>query len=176
MPDDSVSNASSARKSALLLLLNLCLLGLLFWASYVGELAMIWQADVLKLSFVIVGLYFVTAFALTFDLVSDDLAEEIESRLPMIALCGTVYGILTVFQVLATAKVGTASDFKAMIGPLLAGGGTAMWPTFLGLLGSNLLWVHLVVRRMGEKREPRQLHRSRAQPVEIVFGDDDEEW
>ena len=139
---------TDARKSALLLLVNLALLGALFVAFYFGELAMIWRVDVLKLSFVIIGLYFATAFAITFDLISDDLADQIEGRLPMIALCGTVYGILSVFQILASAKLGSASDFKNLIGPLLAGGGTAMWPTFLALLGSNLLWGQLLVRRM----------------------------
>jgi hypothetical protein len=58
-----------------------------------------------------------------------------------------VYGILTVFQVLAGTKLGSAADFKALIGPLLAGGGTAMWPTFLALLGSNLLWAQILIRR-----------------------------
>ncbi len=133
------------RKSAFLLLLNLMLLGALGAAWYYGLLTTIWRVDVLKLSFVIIIVYFLTAFALCFDLVDKHLADSIEARLPMIALCGTVYGILTVFSVLADTKFGSAADFKALIGPLLAGGGTAMWPTFLALLGSNLLWGQLLI-------------------------------
>jgi hypothetical protein len=137
------------RKSALLLLINLALLIALLVASYYGALAVLWQVDVLKLSFVLILLYFATAFAITFNFIGEDLAEAIEARLPMIALCGTVYGILSVFQVLAGAKLGSAADFKNLIGPLLAGGGTAMWPTFLALLGSNLLWAQMLIRRAG---------------------------
>lgn len=137
----------SAMKSAGLLLLNLALTGALAAAWYFGWLARIWDADALKLSFLIIPAYFVTAFGATFGLVGDDLLETVEGRLPMIALCGTVYGILSVFSVLAEAKFGSAGDFKALIGPLLAGGGSAMWPTFLALAASNLLWFHLVVRR-----------------------------
>jgi hypothetical protein len=136
-------------KSALLLLINLALAGALAAAWYYGALAVIWQADVLKLSFVIIGLFFVTAFAVTFDWIGDELADAIEGRLPMLALCGTVYGILVVFSVLGQAKIGGAADFKALIGPLLSGGGSAMWPTFLALLGSNLLWAQLLIRRGG---------------------------
>jgi hypothetical protein len=137
------------RKSALLLLINLALLVTLLVATYYGALAVLWQVDVLKLSFVLILLYFATAFAITFNLIGEDLADAIEARLPMIALCGTVYGILSVFQVLAGAKLGSASDFKNLVGPLLAGGGTAMWPTFLALLGSNLLWAQMLIRRAG---------------------------
>jgi len=144
-----MNDGVSARKSALLLLIDLALCGALFAAWYYGWLAVIWQADALKLSFVVLSLFFLAAFGHTFGLISDETAENIEGRLPMIALCGTVYGILSVFSVLATAKFGSAGDFKALIGPLLAGGGSAMWPTFLALAGSNLLWVHLVVRRWG---------------------------
>ena len=142
------------RKSALLLLINFALLIALFVATYYGALTVLWHIDVLKLSFVLILLYFATAFAITFNLISEDLADAIEARLPMIALCGTVYGILSVFQVLAGAKVGSASDFKNLIGPLLAGGGTAMWPTFLALLGSNLLWAQILIRHSGRSAEP----------------------
>ena len=140
---------TAEHRSALLLLVNLLLLLALGFAFYWGILSRIWDADALKLSFVIIGLYFVTAFAITFDWIGDELADQIEARLPMLALCGTVYGILIVFSVLGTAKIGGAADFKSLIGPLLSGGGTAMWPTFLGLLGSNLLWAHLIVKRSG---------------------------
>jgi len=136
-----------ARRSALILLINLVALTALAYAYYCGQLALIWQADVLKLSFVILGAFVVTGMALTFDLISDELADAIEARLPMIALCGTVYGILSVFQVLASAKLESATAFKELIGPLLAGGGTAMWPTFLALLCSNVLWVEILIRR-----------------------------
>jgi hypothetical protein len=136
-------------KSAVLLLINLALLVTLLVASYYGALTILWRIDVLKLSFVLILLYFATAFALVFNLIGDDLADAIEARLPMIALCGTVYGILSVFQVLASTKLGSAADFKNLVGPLLAGGGTAMWPTFLALLGSNLLWAQLLIRRAG---------------------------
>ena len=138
-----------ARKSALLLLINFALLITLLVASYYGALTVLWQVDVLKLSFVLILLFFVTAFGITFDLIGEDFADAIEARLPMIALCGTVYGILSVFQVLASAKLGSAADFKTLVGPLLAGGGTAMWPTFLALLGSNLLWAQILIRRAG---------------------------
>jgi hypothetical protein len=141
------------RKSALLLLINLALLVSLLVASYYGALTVLWQVDVLKLSFLLILLYFATAFAITFNLIGEDLADAIEARLPMIALCGTVYGILSVFQVLAGAKLGSASDFKNLIGPLLAGGGTAMWPTFLALLGSNLLWAQILIRHAGRGEE-----------------------
>lgn len=144
-----MQDAVSARKSALLLLIDLALCGALFAAWYYGWLAVIWRADALKLSFVILPIFFLTAFGLALDLISDEAGENIENRLPMIALCGTVYGILSVFSVLAEAKFGSAGDFKALIGPLLAGGGSAMWPTFLALAGSNILWVHQVVRRWG---------------------------
>jgi hypothetical protein len=122
---------------------------MLLVATYYGALTVLWQVDVLKLSFVLILVFFGTAFGITFNLINDDLADTIEARLPMIALCGTVYGILSVFQVLASAKIGSAGDFKSLIGPLLAGGGTAMWPTFLALLGSNLLWAQLLIRRAG---------------------------
>jgi hypothetical protein len=135
-------------KSAALLLFDLMLVGALGAAWYYGWLTTIWNLDALKLSFVIIPAFFATAFAITFDWISDETAENIENRLPMIALCGTVYGILSVFSVLATARFGGASDFKALIGPLLAGGGSAMWPTFLALAASNLLWLHQVVRRI----------------------------
>jgi hypothetical protein len=141
------------RKSALLLLINLALLVSLLVASYYGALTVLWQVDVLKLSFLLILLYFATAFAITFNLIGEDLADAIEARLPMIALCGTVYGILSVFQVLAGAKLGSAADFKNLIGPLLAGGGTAMWPTFLALLGSNLLWAQILIRHAGRGEE-----------------------
>jgi hypothetical protein len=135
------------RKSALLLLVNLALLVVLLIAAYYGALTVLWRADVLKLSFVLIVLFFATGFGIAFNLIGEELADTIEARLPMIALCGTVYGILSVFQVLASAKLGSAADFKNLIGPLLAGGGTAMWPTFLALLGSNLLWVQILIRR-----------------------------
>lgn len=133
-------------RSALLLLVNLALLGGLFAAWYYGGLALIWRLDALKLSFLIIPIYFVTAFAATFNLISDDLLESVESRLPMIALCGTVWGIITVFLVLGETKFSGAGDFKQLIGPLLAGGGSAMFPTFLALAGSNLLWLHQLIR------------------------------
>src|SRR5689334_4452415 len=95
------------RKSALLLLINFVLLITLLVAAYYGALTVLWQADVLKLSFVLIVLFFLTAFGITFGLIGEDLADAIEARLPMIALCGTVYGILSVFQVLAGAKVGS---------------------------------------------------------------------
>jgi hypothetical protein len=135
------------RKSALLLLINFALLVVLLVAAYYGALTVLWRADVLKLSFVLIVLFFATGFGIAFNLIGDELADTIEGRLPMIALCGTVYGILSVFQVLAGAKLGSAADFKTLIGPLLAGGGTAMWPTFLALLGSNLLWAQILIRR-----------------------------
>ncbi len=147
MPDGNVTTIPSESKTALLLLLNFILLGALFGAGYYGWLTAIWQADALKLSFVVIGIYFVTAFAATFSWISNDLVETVESRLPMIALCGTVYGILIVFSVLGQAKFSGAGDFKSLIGPLLSGGGSAMWPTFLALAGSNLLWLHLLIKR-----------------------------
>ena len=146
MASDYMPPDSSARK-ALLLLINFALLGALFAAWYYGALAVIWQADALKLSFLVIGIYFVTAFAATFSWISDELTETVEARLPMIALVGTTYGILTVFSVLAEAKFNGAADFKSLIGPLLSGGGSAMWPTFLALVGSNLLWLHLLIKR-----------------------------
>lgn len=136
----------SSTKSACLLLLNLALLGGLFAAWYYGGVALVWRLDALKLSFLIVPTYFVTAFAATFGWIGDELLESIESRLPMIALCGTVWGIVTVFLVLGETKFNGAADFKQLIGPLLAGGGSAMFPTFLALAGSNLLWLHQIIR------------------------------
>ncbi len=147
MPDAYVPPDSSGRKTAFLLLINFALLGALFAAWYYGALAVIWQADALKLSFLVIGIYFVTAFAATFSWISNELTETVETRLPMIALCGTVYGILIVFSVLGQAKFNGAGDFKSLIGPLLSGGGSAMWPTFLALAGSNLLWLHLLIKR-----------------------------
>ena len=147
MPDTYLPQDSSARKTAFLLLINFALLGALGFAGYYGWLTAIWQADALKLSFVVIGIYFVTAFAATFSWISDELTETVEARLPMIALCGTVYGILIVFSVLGQAKFSGAGDFKSLIGPLLSGGGSAMWPTFLALAGSNLLWLHLLIKR-----------------------------
>ncbi len=145
---DYVPHDSSERKStALLLLINFAVLGALFAAWYYGGLAAIWQADALKLSFLVIAIYVLTGFAYTFGWISDDLTETVESRLPMIALCGTVYGILIVFSVLGQAKFNGAGDFKSLIGPLLSGGGSAMWPTFLALAGSNLLWLHLLIKR-----------------------------
>ena len=139
----------SKTKSAFLLLIDLVLCGGLYAAWYYWWLATIWQADALKLSFLIIPLFFLTAFGLAFGWVKEETAEDIESRLPMIALCGTVFGILSVFSVLAQVKFGTASDFKTLIGPLLAGGGTAMYPTFLALAASNILWAQLHVVRWG---------------------------
>ena len=147
MPDAYLPTDWSARKTAFLLLINFALLDALFAAGYYGWLTAIWQADALKLSFVVIGIYFVTAFAATFSWISDELTETVEARLPMIALCGTVYGILIVFSVLGQAKFNGAGDFKSLIGPLLSGGGSAMWPTFLALAGSNLLWLHLLIKR-----------------------------
>ncbi len=145
---DYVPSDSSERKStALLLLINFVVLGALFAAWYYGGLAAIWQADALKLSFLVIAIYVLTGFAYTFGWISDELTETVEGRLPMIALCGTVYGILIVFSVLGSAKFSGAGDFKALIGPLLSGGGSAMWPTFLALAGSNLLWLHLMIKR-----------------------------
>ncbi len=142
MPDDY-----SGRKRALLLLLNFVVLGGLFAAWYYGGLARVWDADALKLSFLIILLYIGTAWASIFDWIGDDWVEAIEARLPMIALCGTVYGILIVFAVLGEVKFSGAADFKSLIGPLLSGGGSAMWPTLLALAGSNLLWLHLLIKR-----------------------------
>ena len=150
MHDANVTIISSERKTALLLLLNLVLLGALGFAGYYGWLTAIWRADALKLSFLVIGIYFVTAFAATFSWISDELTETVEARLPMIALCGTVYGILIVFSVLGQAKFSGAGDFKSLIGPLLSGGGSAMWPTFLALAASNLLWLQIVVKRGGQ--------------------------
>ncbi len=142
MPDDY-----SGRKRALLLLLNFVVLGGLSAAWYYGGLARIWEADALKLSFLVIVLYLGTAWASIFGWLDDDWVEAVEARLPMIALCGTVYGILIVFSVLGQAKFNGAGDFKSLIGPLLSGGGSAMWPTFLALAGSNLLWLHLLIKR-----------------------------
>ena len=134
-------------KTALLLLINTALLFAVGWAAYWGHLATIWDADALKLSFVIMPLFFLAGYGLSLGFISDDLAEEIEARLPMVALTGTVYGILLVFSVLAKAKLGSAADFKTQLPILLSGGGSAMWPTFLALAGSNLLWVQLLIHR-----------------------------
>ncbi len=147
MPSEYVPPDSSGRKSALLLLINFAILGALFAAWYYGVIERIWLADQLKLSFVVIALYLLTAFASIFSWIGDELVETVEARLPMIALVGTTYGILTVFSVLAEAKFNGAADFKSLIGPLLSGGGSAMWPTFLALLGSNLLWLHLLIKR-----------------------------
>lgn len=135
------------RKSAVLLLINVALLCAFGWAGYHGDLATIWHADALKLSFIIMPLFFIAGFGLALGLITDDLAEEIEARLPMIALTGTVYGILLVFSVLAEAKLGTASDLKTQLPVLLSGGGSAMWPTFIALAGSNVLWAQLMIYR-----------------------------
>jgi hypothetical protein len=148
MPDNQ-SQSLSPQKAALLLLINLALLGALGAAWYYGGLALIWRLDALKLSFLIIAIYLATAFAATFEWISDEALESIESRLPMIALCGTVWGIISVFLLLGEVKFSGAGDFKNLIGPLLAGGGSAMFPTFLALAGSNLLWLHQVVRRWG---------------------------
>ncbi len=145
---DYVPSDFSERKStALLLLINFIVWGALIAAWYYGGLAAIWQADALKLSFLVIAIYLLTAWSSIVGWISDDLVETIEGRLPMIALCGTVYGILIVFSVLGQAKFSGAGDFKALIGPLLSGGGSAMWPTFLALAGSNLLWLHLMIKR-----------------------------
>ncbi len=142
MPDDN-----SGRKRALLLLLNFVVLGGLVAAWYYGWAAQIWGADVLKLSFAVIAIYLVTAWASTFDLIADEWAETIETRLPSLALQGTVFGLIVVFSVMGATKFAGASDFKGLIGPLLSGGGTALWPTFLALVGSNLLWLHLLIKR-----------------------------
>lgn len=139
------------KRRSFLFLLDLVILGALWWAYYYGWLSVIWHADALKLSFLIIPLGMLTAFGVAFGFVSEERGEDIRNQLPMIALMGTVYGILSVFSVLAEAKFGSAGDFKSLIGPLLAGGGSAMWPTFLALAGANLLWVHSVVMNWGRQ-------------------------
>lgn len=135
------------RTSALLLLINVALLFGVGVAAYSGELLVIWHADALKISFIILPVFFATGFALSFGLIDDDLADEIAERLPMLALMGTVYGILVVFKALGMAKIGGASDIKTLLPPILSGGGSAMWPTFLGIAGSNILWGQILLRR-----------------------------
>src|SRR5438445_157269 len=62
-----VTKMLEERKSALLLLINFALLIALLVAAYYGALTVLWQIDVLKLSFVLILLFFGTAFGITFN-------------------------------------------------------------------------------------------------------------
>ena len=137
----------TSAKSALLLLINTALLFAVGWAAYWGYLATIWHADLLKISFIILPAYFLTGFGLSLGLVSEDLADDVAERLPMIALMGTVAGMIIIFGAIGSVNIGNAGDIKNLLPPILKGGASAMYPTLLGIAGSNLLWLQLLIRR-----------------------------
>ena len=68
---------------------------------------------------------------------------DLALRAPDVAAFYTDAVVLPRSVAQALAPSGTVSIY------LLAGGGTAMWPTFLALLGSNLLWAQILIRRAG---------------------------
>lgn len=135
------------RTSALLMLINVALLFALGVAAYSGWLAMIWHADVLKISFIIIPAFFITGFGLSLGWISDGLADEVAERLPMIALMGTVAGMIIIFSAIGAVKIGGAGDIQSLLPPILKGGASAMYPTLLGIAGSNILWFQLLIRR-----------------------------
>jgi hypothetical protein len=134
-------------KLAFLLLFDLVLLGGVAVAAYYGWALHIWHDDILGISFALVAIYFAAALAYDLDRIGGDLLDDVANHMPMIALIGTVFGIITAFDVLRRTQFSGPADFKALIGPLLAGGGSAMWPTFFGLTGAVLLWVHRIAQR-----------------------------
>jgi hypothetical protein len=134
----------TARKSALLLLLNLALLGVFAAASYYGYLTFLWVTDASKLSFVILAVYFVAAGFLSFGKHSEAVVQEIADLLPGVALIGTVAGIILVLSALAHVSVSGGSDFKQLIGPILIGAGTSFQPTLLGVSAAVLLRFQLM--------------------------------
>lgn len=133
-------------KSALLLLINVVLFGAFLVACYYGYLTFLWHTDASKLSYVILAIYFATASFVTLGRYRESVVQEIADLLPGVALIGTVLGIILVLSALANVSASGASDFKALVGPILTGAGTAFQPTLLGVSAAVLLRFQLVLR------------------------------
>lgn len=131
-------------RSALLLLVNLALLGALAYAVYYGYFAYLWKADFSKLSFAIIGIYFITAGCVCFGWFRESIVQEVADLLPGIALVGTVLGIILVLSALSHVSAGGGADFKAFLEPVLIGAGTAFQPTLLGVSAAVLLRFQLM--------------------------------
>ena len=133
------------RTSALLLLINAALLFALGMAAYLGYFAFLWHTDASKLSYLIIAIFFVTVGFVTFNRHRESLVTEIADLLPGVALVGTVLGIILVLSALSHVAASGATDFKALIQPILIGAGTSFQPTLLGIAASVIIRFELML-------------------------------
>jgi hypothetical protein len=126
-----------------------------------GIFSIMWVADVSKISFIIIGLYFILTFftgVITHRLNKENLSDEDRSTyiryldacwysselLMALGMMGTLIGFSLMLGSLVGLDFANIAATKTGIFSMAAGMGTAIYATLSGLIASQLLKIQLV--------------------------------
>lgn len=124
---------------------------ILFLAYHFGYLAQLYDADITKLSWVIIGLFFLLNIRLGYQLHTnretgknfDWLMSETMISLGMVGtVVGFIYMLSTVFTDINLDDIRSVQDSLSI---MATGMGTALWTTLIGLICSILFKTQLVL-------------------------------
>lgn len=132
---------------ARLIILNVCWIALVVWASFMGYVTFVFTHDISGISYVIAA---VLAAALGAAFVGyREHLERVEVWLVTLGLIGNVIGFILALQDIDTSSLGSAEGVQRVAASLLAGMGVAFCSTLVGAIGA--LWLSTVGWVLGEK-------------------------
>lgn len=135
---------SNTTKWYIIFLLNLLLF---FMSISFGFLKEVWFADVTKISFIILIIFFIASLKCGFSIYKFEKSGEIHPRdiefgwftsekLLGLGMAGTVIGFIIIMKDFAGVDVTNSSSIEALIKSLGSGISTALYTTLFGLIGN----------------------------------------
>jgi len=129
----------------------LCVILIVLFGSFaLGIIQTIWIADVTRLSFLIMGIFFVGTFKCGYDILKFEQTGSMHKReielgwfmsesLLGLGMAGTVIGFIIIMKDFGSLDVQDVSSIQNLIKSLGAGISTALYTTLLGLISSLFL-------------------------------------
>ncbi|WP_202034451.1 MotA/TolQ/ExbB proton channel family protein [Rhizobium rhizogenes] len=136
-----------ASTTARLIVLNVCWVALVVWASVMGYTQFVFTHDVSHISYGISAIAMVGLLAVFFGRTAH--LGRLEVWLVTLGLIGNVVGFIIALQHIDTGSLGSAEGVQRVAASLLAGMGVAFCSTLVGAIAA--LWVSTVAWVVGAK-------------------------